>query len=46
MGVAAVEIARSVDYEGAGTVEFIVSADTPDEFCFMEMNTRLQVSIR
>jgi acetyl-CoA/propionyl-CoA carboxylase biotin carboxyl carrier protein len=32
-----------VDYAGAGTVEFIVSADRPDEFFFMEMNTRLQV---
>ncbi|WP_042544701.1 ATP-binding protein [Leucobacter komagatae] len=40
---AAVETARSVDYRGVGTVEFIVSADNPDEFAFMEMNTRLQV---
>ena len=32
-----------MDYTGAGTVEFIVSADRPDEFFFMEMNTRLQV---
>lgn len=40
---AAVETARSVDYCGVGTVEFIVSADDPDEFAFMEMNTRLQV---
>jgi len=32
---------RSVGYTGAGTVEFIVSADRPDEFFFMEMNTRL-----
>ena len=30
-------------YTGAGTVEFIVGADRPDEFFFMEMNTRLQV---
>ncbi|MEZ5296097.1 MAG: hypothetical protein R2697_07470 [Ilumatobacteraceae bacterium] len=30
-------------YVGAGTVEFIVSSDRPDEFFFMEMNTRLQV---
>ncbi len=43
MGAAAVQIARSVDYRGVGTVEFIVSADAPDEFFFMEMNTRLQV---
>ena len=35
--------ARSADYVGAGTVEFIVPADQPDEFFFMEMNTRLQV---
>ena len=40
---AACNTARSVDYVGAGTVEFIVSADRPDEFFFMEMNTRLQV---
>jgi acetyl-CoA/propionyl-CoA carboxylase biotin carboxyl carrier protein len=32
-----------VGYVGAGTVEFIVGADRPDEFFFMEMNTRLQV---
>ena len=43
IGAAACETARSVDYRGAGTVEFIVSADHPDEFFFMEMNTRLQV---
>ncbi|WP_199439358.1 biotin carboxylase N-terminal domain-containing protein [Umezawaea beigongshangensis] len=43
MGRAAVEAARAVDYRGAGTVEFIVSADAPDEFFFLEMNTRLQV---
>ncbi|MFF2555621.1 biotin carboxylase N-terminal domain-containing protein [Nocardia sp. NPDC058058] len=43
IGAAACNTARSVDYVGAGTVEFIVSADKPDEFFFMEMNTRLQV---
>ena len=43
IGAAACDTARSVDYVGAGTVEFIVSADSPDEFFFMEMNTRLQV---
>jgi len=43
IGTAACNTARSVDYVGAGTVEFIVSADRPDEFFFIEMNTRLQV---
>ena len=43
IGEAAVNTAQSVGYRGAGTVEFIVSADSPDEFFFMEMNTRLQV---
>ncbi|QKT06418.1 ATP-grasp domain-containing protein [Gordonia sp. X0973] len=43
IGAAACDAARSVGYTGAGTVEFIVSAHRPDEFFFMEMNTRLQV---
>lgn len=43
IGAAACDTAKSVAYTGAGTVEFIVSAERPDEFFFMEMNTRLQV---
>jgi acetyl-CoA carboxylase biotin carboxylase subunit len=37
----AVEIARGINYRGAGTVEFIMAQD--GQFYFMEMNTRLQV---
>ncbi len=43
LGEAACRAAASVDYRGVGTVEFLVSDDAPEEFFFIEMNTRLQV---
>lgn len=41
MGEAAVKGAQAVNYEGAGTIEFLV--DKHRNFYFMEMNTRIQV---
>lgn len=41
MGKCAVDVARSVNYTGAGTVEFIMDENL--DFFFLEMNTRLQV---
>ncbi len=41
MGQAAIQAGQSIDYEGVGTVEFLV--DKHRDFYFMEMNTRIQV---
>jgi acetyl-CoA/propionyl-CoA carboxylase biotin carboxyl carrier protein len=43
MGAAACEVARACGYTGAGTVEFVVAGDRPEDWFFLEMNTRLQV---
>jgi propionyl-CoA carboxylase alpha chain len=43
LGDAALRIARAIGYDSAGTVEFIVDADTDHDFYFLEVNTRLQV---
>jgi acetyl-CoA carboxylase, biotin carboxylase subunit len=41
MGLAALKLAKSIDYVNAGTVEFLV--DRKQNFYFIEMNTRIQV---
>jgi acetyl-CoA carboxylase biotin carboxylase subunit len=41
MGIAAVKGAQNVDYQSAGTIEFLLDGDK--NFYFMEMNTRIQV---
>jgi acetyl-CoA carboxylase biotin carboxylase subunit len=41
MGAAAISLVRHVNYQNAGTVEFLL--DTDGRFYFMEMNTRIQV---
>ncbi len=41
MGEAAVKLAKAIDYDSAGTLEFLV--DKTNNFFFMEMNTRVQV---
>ncbi|MGF2143825.1 acetyl-CoA carboxylase biotin carboxylase subunit [Vagococcus fluvialis] len=41
MGEAALKAAQAVNYENAGTIEFLVDLD--NNFYFMEMNTRIQV---
>lgn len=46
MGEAAIALTQAIGYSNIGTIEFLVDADSPDTFYFMEMNTRLQVEHR
>jgi acetyl-CoA/propionyl-CoA carboxylase biotin carboxyl carrier protein len=46
MGDAAIKLTSAINYRNLGTIEFLVDDDSPDIFCFMEMNTRLQVEHR
>ena len=41
MGEAAVTLTKAINYDSAGTLEFLVDKD--NKFYFMEMNTRVQV---
>ncbi len=46
MGEAAVNAAKAINYEGAGTIEFLLDENDPNgkkNWYFMEMNTRVQV---
>ena len=45
LSVAAVALARAIDYDNVGTVEFLLD-DASGEFFFLEMNTRIQVEHR
>ena len=46
MGQAAIALTSAIGYQNLGTIEFLVDADSPETFYFMEMNTRLQVEHR
>jgi acetyl-CoA/propionyl-CoA carboxylase biotin carboxyl carrier protein len=46
MGKTSLLLADAINYENIGTVEFLVDAQNPEIFYFMEMNTRLQVEHR
>lgn len=46
MAQAALSLSSAIGYQNLGTIEFLVDADSPQTFYFMEMNTRLQVEHR